>query len=318
MRPPLCGTMITCLTFCRSPAAVVVANSTRRRISRSTTRISTIANVAPRQRRLPPPNGNHVSGSTSHPHPVRVEPVRIRGISRNCCAQANSGLPPSPRRATDSQPTRPVLSAPGPRRTPPAGCAASPWPPRRGTRRRPHPPHRPRAAPWPAPRGEGQPLQRHDSPSRWCRDGHQERHQLIPQLAVGHRVPSSSAERTNMATRRCAHRGGIGAALGDLGIQQPVGLVDAPQQRPPGPAPLQIGASRWPATPTDHVEQLRMTARSAASRAGSVAPITSADHLERDLGHLRRHRERLSHRPTGDVRRRDVGISSACRATASR
>jgi hypothetical protein len=34
MRPPLRGTMITCLTRWVSPGAVVVANSTRRRISR--------------------------------------------------------------------------------------------------------------------------------------------------------------------------------------------------------------------------------------------------------------------------------------------
>ena len=61
-RPPRRGTRITCLTLWVSSGAVVVANSTRRRISRSTTRISTIANVAPRQRRLPPPNGNHVVG----------------------------------------------------------------------------------------------------------------------------------------------------------------------------------------------------------------------------------------------------------------
>ena len=85
MRPPLRGTMITCLTFWVSPAAVVVANSTRRRISRSTTRISTIANVAPRQRRLPPPNGNHVVG-------LSVAPTIRSGSNRSASGYTSESL----------------------------------------------------------------------------------------------------------------------------------------------------------------------------------------------------------------------------------
>ena len=62
--------------LCRSPAAVVVSNSARRRISRNTTRISTIAKVAPRQRRLPPPNGSQVVG-------LRVAPSMRSGSNRS-------------------------------------------------------------------------------------------------------------------------------------------------------------------------------------------------------------------------------------------
>ena len=115
-----------------------MANSTRRRISRSTTRISTIANVAPRQRRLPPPNGNHVVG-------LSVAPIIRSGSNRSgsgytselLCTKPIPG-PPSPRPAACSRPAPPVPSAPGPRRIPPGGSVASPWRLRRDTRRLPH------------------------------------------------------------------------------------------------------------------------------------------------------------------------------------
>ncbi|CKN91988.1 Uncharacterised protein [Mycobacterium tuberculosis] len=76
MRAPRCGTMMTCFSFGRSPEVVVVLNSTRRRISRRTTRISTMAKVAPRQRRLPPPNGNQVVG-------LKVAPTIRSGSNRS-------------------------------------------------------------------------------------------------------------------------------------------------------------------------------------------------------------------------------------------
>ncbi len=112
MRPPPRGTRITCLTLCRSPGAVVVANSTRRRISRSTTRISTIANVAPRHRRFSTerePRGRaHVARPSG---PGRTFPHR--DIPLNCCAPGRFPERPSPRQATDSRPAPPVPSARG-------------------------------------------------------------------------------------------------------------------------------------------------------------------------------------------------------------
>jgi len=44
----------------RSPPSLTEANDARVTISRRTIRISSNANVAPRQRRTPPPNGIHV------------------------------------------------------------------------------------------------------------------------------------------------------------------------------------------------------------------------------------------------------------------
>src|ERR1700757_1079688 len=67
IRAPRYGTRMPALTFGRSPAAVVVLNSTRRSISRSTTFISPMAKLAPRQRRFPPPNGNQVVGLSVAP-----------------------------------------------------------------------------------------------------------------------------------------------------------------------------------------------------------------------------------------------------------
>lgn len=52
MQAPRSGTSVTCLSRWLSLAAAVVSSSVRRNTSRNTTRISTSANVAPRQRRI--------------------------------------------------------------------------------------------------------------------------------------------------------------------------------------------------------------------------------------------------------------------------
>ena len=60
---PRCGVRVTWRTDVRSHAVRVGSSSMCRSTSASTTRISVRANAAPRQRRLPPPNGIHTLGS---------------------------------------------------------------------------------------------------------------------------------------------------------------------------------------------------------------------------------------------------------------
>src|SRR5205814_903906 len=66
-RTPLRGTCVMPRRSMRSGRGSVAASSVRARIRRVTTRISWRAKLAPRQRRVPPPNGIHVyvSGASS-------------------------------------------------------------------------------------------------------------------------------------------------------------------------------------------------------------------------------------------------------------
>ena len=57
---PFAGSIVTLRCSTRSGRGSGASMSVRRAIARSTTRCSAIASVAPRQRRMPPPNGTHV------------------------------------------------------------------------------------------------------------------------------------------------------------------------------------------------------------------------------------------------------------------
>lgn len=99
-----------------------------------------------------------------------------------------------------------------------------------------------------------------------------------------------------------AARSGIGSAVGDLGVQQGVGFFDPPSQPAPEPIVQQARVGQCERRPRAHVEQPRHD----LAQRGEPDRIAGAydgpqDHLKGDLRHLGRHRERLSHRPPGDV-----------------
>ena len=122
-------------------------------------------------------------------------------------------------------------------------------------------------------------------------------------------LPSSGAgtdqHRQRVGTCR---KVGIGAAVGDFGVQQAVGFLDVAAQRPPRPEPLQVRARDRERCPRGHVEQLRhhLAQRRESSRVG-CADDGPQDHLEGDLGHLGGHREVGVHRPRRDIGRGDLG-----------
>jgi hypothetical protein len=86
----------------------------------------------------------------------------------------------------------------------------------------------------------GQPLQRPREPSRRrVVPGDKERHELIAKFGVGHAtaVYSILTAGTDQHRQRVAARRevGIGAAVGDLGVQQVIGFLDVAAQCPPRP-----------------------------------------------------------------------------------
>ena len=156
----------------------------------------------------------------------------------------------------------------------------------------------------------GQPLQCPGQPRRGSVvPGDEQRHQLIAQLRIGHPA-TVLVGRPRQRRQRVGARGQlrIGTALGDFGVQQPVGFLDTAAQAAPRAPALQAGRTDAQQLERREVQQLGQHLAQRGQPGGIAGSDDQPhDHLERDLRHLRRHRERLSDRPAGDIGRGDLG-----------
>ena len=135
-------------------------------------------------------------------------------------------------------------------------------------------------------------------------------------------ISRSSVGRTDQHGQRIRARGqvGIGSTLGDLGVEQAIGRLDAPANRAPGPPAAAGRAWRSPATPRPpRVSSLGMIVAQFGQPGGIGRPDHGPqDHLEGDLRHLRCHREIRVDRPTATLSAAISAINPVWRATASR
>ena len=245
MRAPRWGTRITPLTRWRSPAAVVVASSTRRSTSRSTT-----AFRRARTSRRGTVGCRHRTAATSSG--LSVAPSMRSGSNRSGSGYRSALAMDQPDSRGHHHPGgQPVAGDVGRlgqdrgrRRTPPAGCGAPPCPPHPGTRRPLRRPPRSACAAATALRStSGCRVSRssaHDnavavvscpatsSVINWSRSSTSD----IAAVRVG---------RTDQHGQRVRALGqvGIGSPLGDLGVQQAIGLGDARRTLRHGRQPLQ-------------------------------------------------------------------------------
>ena len=142
--------------------------------------------------------------------------------------------------------------------------------------------------------------------------GDKQRHELIAEFGIGHdaAVGSLVTAGTDQHRQRvgACREIGIGAAVGDLGIQQAVGFGHIAAQCPPRPEPLQVRACDRQRCPRGHVEQFgHHLAQRCESRRVGRADDGPQDDLEGDLGHFGRNREDGVHWPLRHAGRRNLG-----------